>query len=504
MSITSEELNYLIWRYLQEAGHEVSALALQEETRLLEFDEMFKEHIPIGTLVNLVQKGILYTESELLVRYDGEVAPVDKEHYEKDFTLVQALEVDKQRFPELVASGRFALARDSEENKEHEVKAEDEQKEGEDSFIKTLQCIQTFPPGFVSQWNPKNPSMFAWGQKDSSAAVVLYREDQGTWDIQEKFILTHPTTSDKPNEVTCMEWSPSGESLLTGVENGELRLWSAQGKLQNILSYHMAPVVCIKWNPDQTHVLTCDVDNVTIVWNALSGTALQRFNFKEADMSESLGVDITWIDQDKFAIPGLQGSIMIFNIGVNKPMGKLMGHTKTLTTLSYNESNKLLLSASDDLTLRVWRGGNINSAHVFYGHSQSITYAQWVNDDIIISTSMDSTVCLWSLKCNTAIATATISGLPNFTGLLSPDKTKFAVGTMDGEVMVYDVEKLLLKLEEMGGSTKVAHNPLSIPVLGDYQSSNEGSYVVHLCWNQESDELSVSYSLDKVVVLSVR
>lgn len=49
MSITSEELNYLVWRYLQEAGHEVSALALQEETRVLEFEENFKEHIPVGS-----------------------------------------------------------------------------------------------------------------------------------------------------------------------------------------------------------------------------------------------------------------------------------------------------------------------------------------------------------------------------------------------------------------------------------------------------------------------
>ena len=54
MSVTSEELNYLIWRYCQEMGHEVSALALQDETRVLDFDEKYKEHIPIGTLVNPV------------------------------------------------------------------------------------------------------------------------------------------------------------------------------------------------------------------------------------------------------------------------------------------------------------------------------------------------------------------------------------------------------------------------------------------------------------------
>ncbi len=100
MSITSEELNYLIWRYLQESGHEVAALAMEEETRVLEFEQRFKEHIPVGSLVHLVQKGILYSESELLVGPEGKLrtlGPEERENYKRNFTLVQALEVDKQR-----------------------------------------------------------------------------------------------------------------------------------------------------------------------------------------------------------------------------------------------------------------------------------------------------------------------------------------------------------------------------------------------------------------------
>ncbi|AET38964.1 Sif2p Ecym_3481 [Eremothecium cymbalariae DBVPG len=503
MSLTSEELNYLIWRYLQESGHEVSALSMQEETRVLEFDEKYKEHIPIGTLVNFVQKGILYTESELLVRYDGNVMPVDPSHYEKDFNLVQALEVDKQRFPELVARGRFALKHEEEKEPDIQIKDEGIGKDSDDSFIKTLQCLYTFPAGYVSQWNPKFGTVFACGHRDSQASIIYFEEFEDKWTIKDTYSLVHPNVSEKQNEVTCLEWSPNGESLLTGVENGELRLWSMEGKLQNILSHHKAPVVCIKWNIDQTHVLTCDVENVTIVWNALSGTALQHFNFREPGSTESLGVDITWIDQDKFAIPGLHGSILIFNIGVSKPIGKLLGHTQTLTTLSYNSENQLLLSASDDYTLRIWRGGNINPSNTFYGHTQSITSAQWINEDTIISTSMDGSISVWSIKFSSPIATATVDGLPNFTGSLSPDKLKFATGTMDGEVTVYDIKKLLNSLKGHGMSANTVSNSISIPVIGDYQSNKEGSYVVHIAWSQDSKRLSVSYSLGDVAMISL-
>ncbi|AAS51598.2 ADL322Cp [Eremothecium gossypii ATCC 10895] len=500
MSITSEELNYLIWRYLQEAGHEVSALAMQEETRVLEFDEKYKEHIPLGTLVKLVQKGILYTESEFLVQYNAQSEGADAEHYGKDFNLVQALEVDKQRFPELVAQGRFALAH---EREEPEAEPEVTRLESDDSFIKTLQCVQTFPPGYVSQWNPKHEGVFAYGERDSRAAVVTYSVADGLWNISETVVLPHANTGQQ-NEVTCLEWAPGGQSLLTGVESGELRLWSVEGKLQNILSYHRAPIVCIKWNSDETHVLTCDADNMTIVWNVLSGTAVQHFSFKEAGTEESLGVDATWIDQDKFAIPGIQGSILVFNIGISKPIGKLRGHSKTLTTIAYNEHNKLLLSASDDNTLRVWRGGNLNPSHVFYGHSQSITSAHWVDDDTIISTSMDGSIRVWSLASNSTVASATVDGVPNFTGALSPDQGKFATGTLDGEVMVYDIQKLLQQLNHNGyhGTARSAE-VARIPVVGDHRSAREGNYVTQISWSQESTQLSVSYSLGDINILSV-
>lgn len=79
-------------------GHEVSALALQDETRVLEFDEKYKEHIPLGTLVNLVQRGILYTESELMVDSKGDISALNEHHLSEDFNLVQALQIDKENF----------------------------------------------------------------------------------------------------------------------------------------------------------------------------------------------------------------------------------------------------------------------------------------------------------------------------------------------------------------------------------------------------------------------
>ncbi|GME71330.1 unnamed protein product [[Candida] boidinii] len=69
MSLSSNELNYLIWRYLQEGGLEISAYALQDETKINNLDDKYGERTPIGCLVDLVQKGILYTKIRDLISF---------------------------------------------------------------------------------------------------------------------------------------------------------------------------------------------------------------------------------------------------------------------------------------------------------------------------------------------------------------------------------------------------------------------------------------------------
>ena len=64
MSLTSNELNYLVWRYLQESGLDLAAYALDKHANCLILE---KENISLvsriepGCLVSLVQKGIFYS-----------------------------------------------------------------------------------------------------------------------------------------------------------------------------------------------------------------------------------------------------------------------------------------------------------------------------------------------------------------------------------------------------------------------------------------------------------
>ncbi|KAK9240324.1 WD40-repeat-containing domain protein [Lipomyces kononenkoae] len=71
MSISSKELNYLIWRYLQESGFSHSTYAFQHETEADRLDEKYGPVTPMGLLVSVFQKGLHYMEIESVLNPDG-------------------------------------------------------------------------------------------------------------------------------------------------------------------------------------------------------------------------------------------------------------------------------------------------------------------------------------------------------------------------------------------------------------------------------------------------
>ncbi|CCF59205.1 hypothetical protein KAFR_0G01710 [Kazachstania africana CBS 2517] len=521
MSITSEEVNYLIWRYLQEMGKEVSALALQEETRVLEFDSKYNENIPIGTLVNLLQRGILYTESELLIDYEGNLKEENEAHFRENFNLVDALKIDKEKYPEIANKGRFSLENEPIiEELEPENGEEPAEKQAESihveqkfiatagpSFVKTLTETFRFDTAIVTtSWNPVLDNTLCIGLKDTVAKIVEFN-DSGTeiisaHELRHPFALSSRASDNMTNQVTSLSWSPNGEYIVTAVENGEMRLWNKTGQLQNVLNYHGCPILAIKWNIGSMYFISLDIDNVVIVWDVSSGI-LQHFELSTGTGGESLGVDIEWVDKNKFVIPGFDGDLVVHEVSEKKSIGKLVGHRGPISCINFNNDSKLLATSADDFTIRVWHGGSNNCVNCFYGHSQSIVSLHWINDDEIISSSMDGSVRIWSLSQNRLIGNLIIDGTPILVGKLSKDKKKYCIGCMDGQIYTLDVELFQNNHEKLLESQNETIIILNIPIDGNYQNNRDNDNVFELSWNFKNDKLSVAYSVGEGVILSI-
>ncbi|KAK6528353.1 hypothetical protein TWF281_009596 [Arthrobotrys megalospora] len=71
--LTSEQVNYLVWRYLQESGFEKSTFSFQDDCRAQHLEGKFKNWVKPGALINIIQKGLQYLALETSIYENGTI-----------------------------------------------------------------------------------------------------------------------------------------------------------------------------------------------------------------------------------------------------------------------------------------------------------------------------------------------------------------------------------------------------------------------------------------------
>lgn len=462
----------------------MSLFALQDETQVDQYDSKYNERIPLGCLINLIQKGILYCEEDELVDLLGQLVPAE---ITRKFNLFDSLEKDKTSNPTTNVRDVTQLETQL-ESKEVSPLSE--------TFTTVLTKSFSFASSITNHWNPRSSSVFAFGKRDSTCNIVVL---DGSLHLSSTLVLEHPSFATASNDITLILWSPVGDLLLTASESGELRLWSTDGKLKNVMMLHSLPVINIKWL--QRFILTMDTSR-SIVWDSLSGLAILHLE------DATGGIDGCFIDETKIAIPLADHSILIYDLPSSQLLSKLAGHSDNVSTINYSHDLKLLLTSSDDLSIRIWKGESINSTQIILGHSQLITYCNWLispdfhlTKDLVISTSLDGSVRIWNILNGDLLFLATNPGSTSILqAALSPNGALLVTGDIDGIVTIWDVS---------GQSLNKNFKPHSVGVIktiSQYQPDQESETVACiscLSWSPDSHKISISYNELESVILCI-
>ncbi|KAK6458264.1 WD40-repeat-containing domain protein [Scheffersomyces xylosifermentans] len=384
MSLTSTELNYLVWRYLQESGFELAAFALDKHTRCSHYEHegntSIIASIEPGTLVNLVQKGILLSLVE-------EEASGETENSER-LTLFSALlkeQRDKAQSGEqdsIESKKRFLLKSEIQrngtdndvemaepdlnghdisnsnshtsnneinnlsndtttENATNNDKPNDDSLIGSNSIVITtfstqlLEPVIRFEESLVSEWHP-GTEVFAYGKNDSSAVINAIKDGA----VLESVTLVHPNISNIPNEINVVSWAPQGNMIVTAGANGELRAWSPDGKLKNVANLlsdeipvtsteiaHQEPrdvtkrtsvITNLLWNESGQLLLSIDSHNQVSLWDGNTLTLIKQINPPLPPADNVSVIAACWLNDDKFALSTVKNSIKIYSISTQQ------------------------------------------------------------------------------------------------------------------------------------------------------------------------------------------
>lgn len=72
MSVASDEINFLVYRYLQESGFGHSAYVFGMESNIMH-SNIQSSLVPPAALCTLLIKGLCYIQAEILIQEDGSV-----------------------------------------------------------------------------------------------------------------------------------------------------------------------------------------------------------------------------------------------------------------------------------------------------------------------------------------------------------------------------------------------------------------------------------------------
>ncbi|XP_068390202.1 F-box-like/WD repeat-containing protein TBL1X isoform X1 [Eschrichtius robustus] len=565
MSITSDEVNFLVYRYLQESGFSHSAFTFGIESHISQ-SNINGTLVPPAALISILQKGLQYVEAEISINEDGTVfdgRPIESLSL-IDAVMPDVVQTRQQAFREKLAQQQASVAapaaaaaapaaaaaaaaaapaavsqQNPPKNGEATVNGEENGAHAINNHSKPMEIDGDveIPPNkatvlrghesevFICAWNPVS-DLLASGSGDSTARIWNLNENSNGGSTQ--LVLRHCIREgghDVPSnkDVTSLDWNSDGTLLATGSYDGFARIWTEDGNLASTLGQHKGPIFALKWNKKGNYILSAGVDKTTIIWDAHTGEAKQQFPFHSAP-----ALDVDWQNNTAFASCSTDMCIHVCRLGSDRPVKTFQGHTNEVNAIKWDPSGMLLASCSDDMTLKIWSMKQDTCVHDLQAHSKEIYTIKWSPTGPATSNPNSSIMLASTQKKKEKICFTTVALFSVYlvhvleeeecTRLLSLETASF-----DSTVRLWDVERgvcihTLTKHQEpvysvafspdgkhlaSGSFDKCVHiwNTQSGSLVHSYRGTGG---IFEVCWNARGDKVGASASDGSVCVLDLR
>jgi len=244
-------------------------------------------------------------------------------------------------------------------------------------------------------------------------------------------------------DVTCFSFSPDGTELLSSDYGGMLKIWEipSGNELGSLEITCGTTVRAIAYSPNGLTFLTSSFWGNIKLWDRKTLTIVLTFEKVSSVYS------MAFSPNGALVVSNIRDSFIIFDASSGKTLSEINGHSGEVTCVSFSNDGSLIMSGSEDKTIRIWDSNSWNTPKIYEGHTDIVCSLAFSPDGTMVLTGcFDGSVKLWQTNNGNLLKTIKAHNTGSVNGLVfSRDGSFFVTGCFGKSIKTWDKFGNLLK-----------------------------------------------------------